>query len=161
MPATSCCLQLSVKGGGRGGLFFFFFFQFFWQDWKGRKGVMKRYVWRIEAKGEEASCVAMKRGEEMRAQQRGESLWKKCRVEGFGRAESALMQTLWGASRSHAHTDAPHTHTHTCTLPSSEVCCSTVTNIFHIRMSYWVESVLGTATPCCAVRLLHGLTELD
>lgn len=38
--------------------------------------------------------MAMKRGEEMRAQQRGETLVEKCRVEGFGRAESALMQTL-------------------------------------------------------------------
>lgn len=62
---------------------------------------------------------------------------------------------------------APHTHTHTatqthtCTQPYGEFCCSAVTNIFHIRMSYWAESALGTATPCCAVKLLHGLTELD
>lgn len=35
----------------------------------------------------------MNRGEEMRAQLGG-GVVKKCRVEGFGRAESALMQTL-------------------------------------------------------------------
>lgn len=110
MPATSCCLQLSVKGGGGGGLFFCFL-----AGLEGAAGVMKRYVWRIEAKGEEASCVAMKRGEEMRARQRGGKSVKKCRVEGFGRAESALMQTLWGAS----HTHTQHTHTPVHSHPAS------------------------------------------
>lgn len=43
--------------------------------------------------------MAMKRGEEVRAQWGGGAggggvCVKKCRVEGFGRAESALMQTL-------------------------------------------------------------------
>lgn len=72
---------------------------------------------------------------------------RKCRVEGFGRAESALMQTLrsWHRTRTHKHT-----HAHTSTRPSCKFCCSNATNIFHIGMSYWGESALGTATPCCA-----------
>ena len=57
-----------------------------------------------------------RRGDEGTAE--GGKSVKKCRAEGFGRAESALMQTLWGASRTHTHTDAhtrTHTHTHTHT----------------------------------------------
>ena len=91
---------LCEGGGGKEG----FFSSFFWQDWKGRKGVMKRYVWRIEAKGEEASCVAMKRGEEMRAQQRGESLWKNAELKGLEEQNQHLCK--------HSEELAEHTHTH-------------------------------------------------
>lgn len=152
MLATSCCLQLCE--GRRWWRAFILFF--------GRVG-----------RGTEKVCVTnwgkwgggKRCGNEERRGEEGRVGWggwgggvcvKKCRVEGFGRAESALMQTLWGAN----HT-LTHTHTHTCTQASNAFCCSTVRYIFHIRMSYWAEAALGTATPCCTVRLLHGLTELD
>lgn len=149
MPTTSCCLQLSVKGGGGGGLFFCFLAGL---DGAVRSNEMVCVTNWGKGRGGKLCGNEERRGDEGRAE--GGKSVKKCRVEGFGRAESALMQTLWGGS--HTYTD-----THTCTQPSSEFFCSTVTNIFHIRMSYWAESALGTATPCCAVRLLHGLTELN
>lgn len=56
---------------------------------------------------------------------------KKCRVEGLGRAESALMQTLRGAC---------HTHCHTHTLPVHS----------HLRSSaatlLWIPSISGCHT---------------
>lgn len=50
-------------------------------------------------------------GEEMRAGLGEVCSEKKCRVEGFGRAESALMQTLQGAYHTLTHARA-HTHAH-------------------------------------------------
>lgn len=133
------------------------FYSVFWQGWKGyrkrmcdelRQMARRQAVWQWREE--------RRRGQSGVGGLGGGVCVKKCRVEGFGRAESALMQTLWGAN----HT-LTHTHTHTCTQASNEFCCSTVRYIFHIRMSYWAEAALGTATPCCTVRLLHGLTELD
>lgn len=68
---------------------------------------MKRYVWQIEAKGKEASCVSMKRGEEMRAQQRRESLWKNAELKGLEEQNQHLCK--------HSEELATHTHTRTHT----------------------------------------------
>lgn len=94
-------------------------------------------------------------GDEGKAELGGGESVKKCRAEGLGKAESALMQTLRGL--------VTHTAMHTlaCTQSSKEFCCNAVMNTFHIRMSYWAGLALRTPTPCCAGRLLHGLPELD
>lgn len=74
-------VKLSVKEGGGGGLLFCFL--------AGLEGVQKRYVWRIEANGEEASGVAMKRGEEKRAEWGGAGAW------GGGVCEKMQSWRVW------------------------------------------------------------------
>lgn len=80
-----------------------FFPLFFGMVEKGGKGNEKVCVTNWSKGWGGKLCGDEERREDEGTVEKGKSV-KKCRVEGFGRAESALMQTLWGAIPTHTHT---------------------------------------------------------